>query len=174
MDQLVIYHYGKHGELLAAGHADPDPLTPGQWLIPAQACIVPPLPASAVPEDHEQRFDTVSQAWSMVAIPTVPPSVPTRAQQIAAIEQRRDVALSNGLTYQGRLYHADSTFQSQLQAFILAYSVGILAPTATVAIRRKDNVTVQMTQTEVLALSAAMMQFVQDAYAASWAEKDAL
>ncbi len=43
----VIYHYhGQTGELLGTGYADPDPMSPGNWLIPALATLAkPPVPA---------------------------------------------------------------------------------------------------------------------------------
>lgn len=93
---------------------------------------------------------------------------------IAAIEKQRDDALSAGFLHNGFLYHCDPTFQSQLQAFLLAWAVGMLAPTATVSIRRHDNVTETMTKDQVAALAAAMMAYVQGVYAASWVAKDAL
>jgi hypothetical protein len=96
------------------------------------------------------------------------------AQAIAAIEKQRDDALSAGFAYNGSLYHCDQTFQSQLQAFLLAWAVGMLAPTATVSIRRHDNVTETMTKDQVMALASAMMEYVQGVYAASWQAKSDL
>jgi len=95
---------------------------------------------------------------------------PTAAQ----IDQQRDLKLRSGFPWNGMTFHCDPTFQSQLQAFLLAWQVGMLAPTATVAIRRHDNVTVQMTRAEVAALAGALMAYVQSVYAESWAAKDAL
>jgi hypothetical protein len=100
--------------------------------------------------------------------------IPTTAQLIAAIEKQRDDALSAGFLHNGFLYHCDPTFQSQLQAFLLAWAVGMLAPTATVPIRRRDNVTETMTKDQVGALAGALMAYVQGVYAASWVAKDAL
>ena len=96
------------------------------------------------------------------------------ARKLAAIDADRDAAINAGFSFSGGLYHADALFQSQIQAFLLAWGSGILSPAATVAIRRKDNVTVQMGQAQVGALAAALMQFVQTVYAQSWAAKDAL
>lgn len=106
--------------------------------------------------------------------PIPPPPPPTKAEKLAAINAARDKALSAGFTHAGHSYHCDAIFQSQLQAFVLAWQQGILAPTATVAIRRKDNTTSQMGQADVLSLTWALMAHVQGIYVASWAEKDAL
>ena len=103
-----------------------------------------------------------------------PPPPPTLAQSKAAIDKQRDAALDAGIAHNGHLYHSDPTFQSQLQAFMLAWVTGILTPTATVTIRRKDNVTVQMARGEVGALAAALMTQVQGIYVASWEAKEAL
>ena len=97
-----------------------------------------------------------------------------RLVKVAAIDLARDAAINAGCTFGGALYHADALFQSQLQAFILAWAAGILPPAATVNIRRKDNVTVQMGQAQVAALAGTLMGFVQTVYAQSWAAKDAL
>jgi hypothetical protein len=96
------------------------------------------------------------------------------AQAIAAIEKQRDDALNAGFLHNGVLYHCDPTFQSQLQAFLLAWAVGMLAPAATVSIRRHDNVTETMTKDQVGALAGALMAYVQGVYAASWNAKDSL
>ncbi|EPX8934733.1 tail fiber assembly protein [Morganella morganii] len=43
---MKIYHYYQNtGEFIAAGMADPDPLTEGNWLIPAHATEIEPLKA---------------------------------------------------------------------------------------------------------------------------------
>jgi len=97
-----------------------------------------------------------------------------RVAKLAAIDRDRDAALAAGFTHDAQLFHCDPTFQSQVQAFLLAWQTGMLPAQATINIRRKDNVTVQMSQAEVATLAAAMMAHVQGVYAASWAAKDAL
>lgn len=45
---MIIWHCDpRTGELIGQGTADPDPLTPGNWLIPAHATAVAPPTASA-------------------------------------------------------------------------------------------------------------------------------
>jgi len=95
-----------------------------------------------------------------------------RAAKLAAIDRDRDAALAAGFTHAAQLFHCDPTFQSQVQAFLLAWQAGMLPAQATINIRRKDNVTVQMNQAQVAALAVAMMAHVQGIYAASWTAKD--
>lgn len=97
-----------------------------------------------------------------------------RLAKIAAIDATRDAALAGGFLHNGFRYHCDDVFQSQVQAFMLAWQVGMLPANATVNIRRHDNVTETMTRDEVAALGGALMAYVQQVYAASWAAKDAL
>jgi len=97
-----------------------------------------------------------------------------RENAIAALGVKRDKALSAGFAFNGQLFHCDPTFQSQVQAFLLAWQTGMLPPQASVNIRRHDNVTVQLNQAEVSALAGALMAHVQGIYATSWAAKDAL
>ncbi len=39
---MKIYHYSDQGEFIAEGIADPDPMAPGSWLIPASATTEEP------------------------------------------------------------------------------------------------------------------------------------
>ncbi len=39
---MKIYHYSEQGEFIAEGMADPDPMSPGSWLVPANATNVEP------------------------------------------------------------------------------------------------------------------------------------
>lgn len=121
------------------------------------------------------RFGFTRTDFPSALPPDLPMYVLPTAEQIKAeIDQQRDAALDAGFIHGGHLYHCDPTFQSQLQAFMLAWVVSMLAPTATVQIRRKDNTTVSMTQAEVGYLAGALMEHVQGIYSASWAAKDAL
>lgn len=97
-----------------------------------------------------------------------------KEQQRRSINTQRDATINSGFTHDGTLWHCDPTFQAQIQGFILAYSTGVLPPSATVTIRSKANTNHQLGQSQIIALAAAMMQHVQGIYAASWAAKDAL
>jgi cytosine/adenosine deaminase-related metal-dependent hydrolase len=110
----------------------------------------------------------------MITIDPVKAAAATSEKATAAIEKQRDDALSAGFLHNGFLYHCDPTFQSQLQAFLVAWQVGMLAPTATVSIRRHDNVTETMTKDQVETLCAALALYVQEIYTKSWQAKDSL
>lgn len=88
MEKLTIYHLDENGAFLAAGEADQDPLSPGQFLVPAHACIVPP-PAEA-PAGKQRRFDAVSQVWYLHDLPAPEPE----PQPPSAAELRKGEILS--------------------------------------------------------------------------------
>jgi hypothetical protein len=62
-DELVIYHTDSlTGEFIGSGYADPDPLEPGNWLIPARAYREqPPEP------DANQAVIRTNNEWELVA-----------------------------------------------------------------------------------------------------------
>jgi len=61
-DKLVIYHAGVTGEFIGSGYADPDPMEPGNWLIPARAYLEqPPEPGA------NQSVIRASTGWELVA-----------------------------------------------------------------------------------------------------------
>jgi len=96
----------------------------------------------------------------------------SRARELRVINDGKSMALESGVVYDGHLYHSDLIFQCQLQAFILAWLTGTIAPTAAATIRRKDGVSVQMKREEVSALAGALLAYVQGVYVASWQAKD--
>lgn len=60
-DKLVIYHAGVTGEFIGSGYADPDPMDPGNWLIPARAYREqPPEPGA------NQSVIRGSTGWELV------------------------------------------------------------------------------------------------------------
>lgn len=95
-------------------------------------------------------------------------------EQRAEIERQRDAQLAAGFTYAGHAYHCDGTFQAQIQGYLAAWREGILPGGVAVPVRRRDNVTVQMTRGETVAFAGALLAHVQGIWAASWVAKDAL
>lgn len=61
-DELVIYHAdGLTGEFIGSGYADPDPMEPGNWLIPARAYREKP------PETEERKVAVWGEnGWELV------------------------------------------------------------------------------------------------------------
>lgn len=134
--------------------------------VPIQLCYEN---ATSAPSGYLTKWDSNTQTW-----------IDDRTDEqkyldaIRAIERQRDQALSDGFMFSGYLYHCDPIFQSQIQSYLLAWREGLILETTPVTIRRKDNVTVQMTKIEILGLAAAMIAYVEGIYAQSWAAKDAL
>lgn len=139
------------------------------WMVPELDCYGELYTLVAAPDDVQ-----IGATYASGVFTNAPPPPLTRKQQIAVIDKQRDTAIDGGLTFNGVKYHADPMFQSQIQAFILAFNAGILPPAATVTVRRKDNVNALLSQVEIVQLAGALMQHVQAIYAQSWAAKDAL
>ena len=162
------------GYFIGTTIADESPLEPDVFLLPGGAVDAP---APVVPEGKLAKWN--GAGFDLEDMPEPPqPQPPTpeeiKERQRRDIDAQRDVAINSGFTHDGTLWHCDPTFQAQIQGFILAYSAGVLPPSATVTIRSKANTNHQLGQSQIIALAAAMMQHVQGIYAASWAAKDAL
>lgn len=111
-------------------------------------------------------------AWNGVQWMPPEPVPPTREQQVADIEARRDAALAAGVEHDGTLYHADSTFLTEMLGRVMGYQVGVYVGPQPV--RTKRNTIVMLDQVQHVALAAAVGAHRQAVYAQSWAEKDAL
>ena len=108
---MQIYHYHPDTkELLSRGEADPSPLEPGVWLIPAGATgIAPPLPHPG----KVRRFN--GAAWELVDPPqegpTDPEYIPNLEEALTAkldaINSGKNVALDAGFVHDGVLYDSD-------------------------------------------------------------------
>lgn len=60
---MIVYHYNRlSGEYMGQGNADPDPMRPGQWLVPAFT-TAEPLPATGDHQTAVYRDD----GWHVVA-----------------------------------------------------------------------------------------------------------
>lgn len=62
---MRIYHHDQAGFYLGESEADPSPLEPGKYLIPARAVTVPP--PEDLPEDQVARWN--GAAWMPVRRP---------------------------------------------------------------------------------------------------------
>lgn len=65
-DTLILIHAGE-------SFADPDPLSPGMFLIPAGATPIEPIPEV---EGKTRHFDKVSSVWFYRDVPPEPPALP--------------------------------------------------------------------------------------------------
>jgi len=119
-------------------------------------------PINVIPEGYDYTY---RQEWGLT----------TNKESVdRALNDIREKFLELGFTYSGGVYHCDTVFQSQVQAFLLAWQVGMLPANSKVDVRKKDNTTVQLSQSEVLALAGALMAHVQGTYAKIWNLKDTL
>lgn len=65
---MRIYHHDQAGFYLGASDADPSPLEPGKFLVPARAVTTPP--PDDLPEDHVPRWNGAE--WKAVRRPLPP------------------------------------------------------------------------------------------------------
>lgn len=100
---MDVYHYGRNGEYLGNGTADPSPLEPGVWLIPANAtAIAPPLPYPG----KVRRFN--GAAWEIVDATQEEPKqdpeyIPSLEDLLAAkmdsVNEGKNLALDAGFLF---------------------------------------------------------------------------
>jgi hypothetical protein len=126
--------------------------------------LVPAAQATLVVDRPPPRgqWQWVNSAW-------VPYT--SAVDRAAAIDQQRDEKLALGLSFNGRVWYTDPTFTTHVQAFLTAFSEGILPPGATVPVRGKDKVIYRLTRAELQALAGALMTYVQGVYQWSWDQK---
>jgi len=95
---MEIYNYNPQTLLFTeTGEADPNPLEPGQYLIPAYATTEKPLPAK---EGYWVKF--IGDAWQYEEIPPPPPPPPPPDPVPPSVEE-------NKMTAQGMLLATDWT-----------------------------------------------------------------
>lgn len=90
----------------------------------------------------------------------------------AVINAERDQRLTAGLQLDGNTYNSDDRFLAVLHGMALGFQAGTM--TGKQDIRTQDNRTVQLDQSAVVTLTAAVEKFRSDVFAWSWAQKDAL
>lgn len=119
-------------------------------------------------------FGKFINRWKAINEPTVLSPAEIKSATIDQINALREQTLAGGLSWNGKQWHTDTIFQAQITAYVSAYGTGLLSPAATVTIRAMDNTTNVLTRTQLFTLAGALMTFVGQAFAASWAAKDAL
>lgn len=143
MTELIIYNsHASSGEFIGAGFADPDPLTPGSWLLPANAYpdAPPAAPAGTVavrgaagwelrPDYRGAVYSTLTgQATEWDAIGDLPAAV---------TDQPRP---SPAHVWSGAAWVADEVLvASQEQALISANALTYLAETDWYVIRNQET-----------------------------------
>lgn len=102
---------------------------------------------------------------------TIDPSKAAERQRVL-INRERDDSLVGGVTLNGKQYHTDDRFLTELLGMILGYQAGVY--TGTQDIRTRDNEIVAMNAAQIIELASAVGAHRRAVYAASWAAKDAL
>lgn len=109
------------------------------------------------------------------APPTPPTPEQVKADQRAAIDAARNLAIETGsVAYGGNSYHTDMVFQLHLVGLITAHSSGVVPDSATHPIRTSDNRTVQLGIADIKVLGALVLSAVQNIWQNSFSQKDAL
>lgn len=108
--QIYHYHPTTH-EFLGTSVADPSPLEPGAWLIPAHATqVIPPMPQAGT----VRKF--IAGAWVLEPLaqdeapvdPGYEPSIhDLAAAKLAAINEGKNVALDAGFVHGSVLFDSD-------------------------------------------------------------------
>ncbi len=136
-----------------------------------------PLPKS----DHAEFTAVVlttelAQRLRLVSFPNVISFIQSAEERIKAaraeINAERDQRLVAGVQLGGNTYNSDDRFLAVLHGMVLGFQAGTL--TGKQDIRTQDNHTVQLDQSAISALTAAVEKFRSDVYTWSWAQKDAL
>lgn len=189
MQPPTIYHYDSvTGELVGIGYADPDPLTPGEWLFPAQSTeVAPPLAqagkarvwdgeAWALLPDH--RGETW---WSgpnepvvvnfigdpalqllVSANPFTPSFEEVRTAKLAALSAKRYAVETGGTTFSGMPVRTDR----ETSAIITAAFVSAMADPEFQIGNWKiaDGVFITLDAATIFALAGAIRGHVQAAF----------
>lgn len=87
---LLVYSYNLNGEFVGTDQAFPDPLTPGEYLLPAGATTV--APPDAV-EGKARKWD--GSEWVLEDIPEPTPVPPPTTEELASAARTQ----RNGLLY---------------------------------------------------------------------------
>lgn len=101
----------------------------------------------------------------------VTPSLEIQKQKIKI---QRESVLQTGVVWNNHPFPADAIFQGQIANLILAFDKGLVAADALVDVRTSDDVTLQLTQAQLLELAAVLVLYVRGAYKSSWDAQDAL
>lgn len=128
---MNIYHFHPAtGVFLGQGMADPDPLTPGAWLLPAH-CTVEPPPAIAA--GFFAQFE--AGVWQTVALPPEPPApIPPTLAELKALKNTeintaRLLVNRTTFSHAGKVFACDELSRGDIDGangFVAIY--GVLPP----------------------------------------------
>lgn len=97
----AIFHYdGETGEYLFASAADPDPLVPGRYLLPANTTLRPPPIAK---DGFIRRFIDGAWGYSPAGDTETPPTEEPVVTS-AMVDLARDIRIASGFGFNGHVY----------------------------------------------------------------------
>lgn len=84
---MKIYNFDPaSGRFLSEGQADPDPMTPGEFLLPAFSTPKAPPKLAA---GQVAMFDRVADKWLTLSLPPAPPVTPSPAPAVSIADEAR-------------------------------------------------------------------------------------
>lgn len=143
-------------------------------LIPADAIEITEAERAALlaGESAGKRIVADPNGHPVLADPPAPSAAQVRAAAVETINATRDADLVAGVVVDGKRYHTDDRFLTELLGMLLGYQVGVYSGSQ--AIRTMDNQIEQLDLAQITALAASVGAHRKAVYSASWAAKDAL
>lgn len=163
---MQIYHYHPAtGEYLGEGVADPSPLEPGAYLIPANATAVAP-PTAMTGKVRVWRGEWVFedvQAGEPTQDPEYEPTLEeVKAAKLVRINDAKNTALDGGFVHDGVLFDSDS--KARLAYLEFAFKLG-QAPEYSTAWKASTGQWVVMDAALFMALQPAYEAHIQGCFA---------
>lgn len=138
---MKIFNYDELGLFLFESEADPDPLQPGKFLLPARSTS---KQVPAVPQGKRARFDGTNWGLEDVPVPSTETVESKKARQWNAIKAERDRRIqSGGYKVGAKWFHSDTFSRTQQMGLVM---MGANIPAGT-PWKTMDGSTVTMTQT---------------------------
>lgn len=106
---MKIFNYDEAGRFTVESEADPDPLQPGDWLLPARSTLKQP-PTTSVGE--YAAFDQQADAWVVKQIPK-PDVGQVKQGKWEAIKAKRDRLKAGGFKVGALWFHSDADSRIQ-------------------------------------------------------------
>jgi hypothetical protein len=141
---MKIFNYDDTGLFLYESEADPDPLQPGKFLLPARSTS---KQVPAIPQGKRARFNETDWALEDIPVPVTPPPQTLEQKKAArwnAIKSERDRRIQNGGYKVGTKWFHSDTFSRTQQMGLVMMGASIPANTPW---KSMDATTVVMTQT---------------------------
>lgn len=124
---MQVYQTDENGVFVGITTADPDPLTPGNWLTPKGAVVIAP-PTYAT----DQKAVYVNGAWEVQDLPPaeVPPTPPTPEEALAAERASMSCTPMQGILTLGEAnWNLVLDYRNNTGAWVVSEVAPIVTPT---------------------------------------------